>query len=33
MVGTNAPPRACVCEMESYNVCVCVAESSVAKVI
>ena len=22
MVGTNAPPRACVCEMESQCVCV-----------
>ena len=22
MVGTNAPPRACVCEMESLCVCV-----------
>ena len=23
MVGTNAPPRACVCEMEPQCVCVC----------
>ena len=23
MVGTNAPPRACVCEMESQCVCLC----------
>ena len=26
MVGTNAPPRACVCEMESQCVCVCERE-------
>ena len=35
VVGTNAPPRVCVCEMESYSVCVCVCEteSLVGKVI
>ena len=33
VVGTNAPPRACVCEMEPQCVCVCVAGSSVADVI